>query len=593
MTMDTNNTFIHLLYVPTMACDMACRYCYLEDRTVEDADPHQPLETLRYAVEKMRAEHVIPFNISLHGGEVTTLRQEDFRALIAYIAEYYTQNRELLTSAGFTVGAPHIKTNLLGLQRHIDTIREFGVSVSGSLDLPFSLHDAYRVTKAGTPTLERILQGISLLSSLPNHKKVSATIFREHYARTDEIVRDIQFLHENTCLDMQDFNFMVGFDFNSNGLLHAMTQQEQVDFFEKIRAAFQGTDLEPGLRGAWFKEFGPEYCTNCDVCGEKFFLLERNGDVYSCVRGQKQPDFYYGNIYSSTMEQIMQTAAEKIRAVHARAGFDAECAACGYLSLCKTGCPFVKQLTGSAKSYTCELQKRLYDLWGFAKDDNNAVSVAEYICNLHPERTMEFALPRVPTGAPNLWTLIRQDPLLCALYAEDAFILDVDGTRYPLISQILRQERCCIWITPESVVRLYVKDGLFSENCPEPQNNALFIQLLSGDQIVYGDEKRTKQRHIATEMVYTDCVLANPSDFPGFAVWDLSPFLHTYGPYLSKTNANNMLFTTTALRDYHYAKQKANAFYHMQAMDLPFQNIELFYLTAEVFEHDDPAENIF
>ena len=30
-----NTKFIHLLYVPTMACNMQCRYCYLEDHTVD------------------------------------------------------------------------------------------------------------------------------------------------------------------------------------------------------------------------------------------------------------------------------------------------------------------------------------------------------------------------------------------------------------------------------------------------------------------------------------------------------------------------------------------------------------------------------
>ena len=25
--------YIHLLYVPTMACNMQCKYCYLEDNT--------------------------------------------------------------------------------------------------------------------------------------------------------------------------------------------------------------------------------------------------------------------------------------------------------------------------------------------------------------------------------------------------------------------------------------------------------------------------------------------------------------------------------------------------------------------------------
>ena len=65
--------FIHLLYVPTMACNMACKYCYLEDNTKDDFSNIKPLDTLEYAVKKFRSENVIPFNISLHGGEVTTL----------------------------------------------------------------------------------------------------------------------------------------------------------------------------------------------------------------------------------------------------------------------------------------------------------------------------------------------------------------------------------------------------------------------------------------------------------------------------------------------------------------------------------------
>ena len=36
-----------------------------------------------------------------------------------------------------------------------------------------------------------------------------------------------------------------------------------------------------------------------------------------------------------------------------------------------------------------------------------------------------------------------------------------------------------------------------------------------------------------------------------------------------------MFATTTALRDAHYAKHKANAYYHIQTINLPFPNIEL------------------
>lgn len=136
-----NTKFIHLLYVPTMACNMQCRYCYLEDHTVDTLRGGDCLETLQYAIAKFREADVVPFNISLHGGEVTTLPKQEFHDLIQYISRYYQDMRKLITDAGFRVGHPHIKTNLYGLDRHIETIREFNVSISGSLDLPLSLHE--------------------------------------------------------------------------------------------------------------------------------------------------------------------------------------------------------------------------------------------------------------------------------------------------------------------------------------------------------------------------------------------------------------------------------------------------------------------
>ena len=80
-----NTKFIHLLYVPTMACNMQCRYCYLEDHTVDTLRGEDCLETLQYAIAKFREADVVPFNISLHGGEVTTLQEREFHDLIQYI----------------------------------------------------------------------------------------------------------------------------------------------------------------------------------------------------------------------------------------------------------------------------------------------------------------------------------------------------------------------------------------------------------------------------------------------------------------------------------------------------------------------------
>jgi len=110
--MNNEYKYIHLLYVPTMACNMCCKYCYLEDNTKDEKTKYGVVETLEYAINKFKQSNVIPFNISLHGGEVTTLKKEEFHDLIKFISDYYNENKNIITNAGFKIGTPHIKTNL-------------------------------------------------------------------------------------------------------------------------------------------------------------------------------------------------------------------------------------------------------------------------------------------------------------------------------------------------------------------------------------------------------------------------------------------------------------------------------------------------
>ena len=587
-----NTKSIHLLYVPTMACNMQCRYCYLEDHTVDTLRGGDCLETLQYAIAKFREADVVPFNISLHGGEVTTLPKQEFHDLIQYISRYYQDMRELITDAGFRVGHPHIKTNLYGLDRHIETIREFNVSISGSLDLPLSLHEKYRVTKGGEGTLERILDNIRLLEEIPDKKKVSATIFREHFEQLDQIIEDIRFLDRNTCLDMNDFNFMIGFDYNSCGLLHHMSEEEQLIFYRRMHEAFDGTNLDAGVNGAWFDEFGPEYCTNCDNCGEKFFLLERNGDIYSCVRGQKNEDFYYGNIYRDTVDTILKTAARKIFQNHNRQPFPEECARCAYLYLCKTGCPFVKSVYGSGKSYTCLLQQQMYRDRGYAPDASADETAYEYVTKMRLEEPEKYLPAKVSAEYPALEQIIAQDAKLKYVYDSSVFELDVDGDRYPLISQILRKSRQILYLTPLSTVKLRMKKHMLQEECDYPENNALYLMLLSGDLVTYGDEGRTKQRHIATHQIYKGVLDHSGDNEEEWYVYDISGLLREYAKEYATGSPNNLLCTTTELRDCHYRKQENNAYYHIQAINLPFQNIEFYYLTLDQ-KNDKEASHEF
>lgn len=570
-----------------MNCNMKCRYCYLGENTNELKSDKGYLETLEFAVNKFREADVIPFNISLHGGEVTTLAPDNFRDIVEYISNYYKANGQMLSENGFKTNKPHIKTNLFNIEKHIDAIREFDVSISGSLDLPFSLHDKYRITKGGKGTLETILKNVSLLAELPNRKKVSATIFQEHFERLDEIVNDIKWLAKNTCLNMNDFNFMIGFEpqLESEVKLTALTEENQVALYQRMHKEFTGTELEEGLNNAWFAEFTPAYCTNCDNCGEKFFLLEKNGDIYSCVRGQGNPDFYYGNIYADTVEEILKTAKTKIFLAHNRQGITEECMSCEHLHLCKTGCPFVKNVYSSSKSYTCKLQKEIYrDKEYEGIPDNFAYY---YLLKNHP--TLAPGHLKYEPEENSLEYLIQKDEKLQEVYNPNAFILSVDGQEYKLESQILKRTREFIFISKKSVIKLYIKEETMDALSDYPINNSLFIQLLSGDTVVYGDEQREKQEHIMTHQIFKGTLMKEPSDKEGFYCVDLSGLLALYGEKLSKTNANNLFFTTSALRDYHYTKQKNNGYYHINAINLPFQNIELYYINLDDMEEVNNA----
>ena len=107
------------------------------------------------------------------------------------------------------------------------------------------------------------------------------------------------------------------------------------------------------------------------------------------------------------------------------------------------------------------------------------------------------------------------------------------------------------------------------------------MMLLSGDTLLYGDEQRTKQEHIMTHQIFTNTIKKEKSDKEGFYCVDITKIISLYYDKLSENNPNNLFFTTTELRDYHYTKHKNNAYYHIQAINLPFQNIELVYINCK------------
>ena len=592
------NKFIHLLYAPTNFCNMACQYCYLGTGTEEVTDTKKALTTLQQAVDRFLAEGIIPFNLSFHGGEPTAVPKELLKSLLAYAHGYYRDYGGAIKAAGFPLNPVHIKTNLYNFDNLYDLFVQYQVSVSGSIDLPLRLHEKYRVDKKEKSTLKKIRNNLKLLADYPHHKKISCVITQEHMQDLDELIADIKTIHYDIGLDMTKFNIMFSFDSEKNKEKYTqqipgtemLNQTQQVELYETLKKAFMGTELEQGLMTHWFKEFTPEFCCSAVNCGDKFFLLQGNGDVYSCPRGQSSDYFLYGNIFKQSIPEVVSQGWQTIEAIENRLDADEDCFQCLYLPYCNQGCVFVREQTGMKKSYTCQLQKAIYrdhpDKYppyeqSYIKDYSSKYRYRNNLKSFKPNEVepakSRYITPELQDEHNSLSVLVEKDKILQQIYSEKLFTITIDGVAYPLSSPILSNKNEMASISENFSVSLSMPRDIFSVNSQDPVNNYLHIMLLRNTLVRYGDEGREKQEHIVDYSVYQNSLISLSEEDHGLLQFDLAPFLSAHQPLFLKNVRNNLYFTTKTLREYHYQKQKKNAFYHIQAINLPFPFLEFYW----------------
>ena len=587
---------IHLLYVPTKFCNMSCRYCYLGDLTAARPEPDKVLGTLNTALEQLLAHGYLPFNLSFHGGEVTTLSTELLDGLFSIAVRHYAGYGEEIKAQGFRISPPHIKTNLFDFQRHWEVFVKHRVSISGSVDLPLRLHEQFRRDKQGRSTLARIRENLKLLAAYPHNRKISCVVTRAHLDAVDEFITEIKHLHYEIGLDMSRFNVMFGFNSDKNRSKFGrqdkgatmLTDAEQLEFYQAVKKAFVGTPLENALRTEWFKEFTPEYCCSAVNCGGKFFLLQFDGEVFSCPRGQSSPAYRYGNIFTDGVETVIDNGWNMMERNENLLDIDDDCARCPWLPHCNLGCTFVRQETGLKKSYTCLLQKQLYqaapDRWPPLPEDRIAAYSQRFFLSNNLKKLRQTYTKKERVISPELFTdtnrlteIIRRDPKLQALYSDEIFFLRINGVEYRLRSAILKNAMDIEVLDENSTVLLGVHEDVFSLACDDEINNFIHLMLLRDTAVVYGDEQRTKQEHIFDYSLYRNAFLAAARQEGNYAVSDISQLLISHSRFYQDGVRNNLFITTKALREYHYSKHRKNAFYHIQAINLPFQNIEFYW----------------
>lgn len=592
---------IHLLYVPTLFCNMSCSYCYLGELTNKKIDLKPVVDTLKLSIEKFVSHGYIPYNLSFHGGEVTTLPTQILEKLFEITETYYSTYAQEIASLGFSPTPIHIKTNLYNLKVHHEILKKYKVSISGSVDLPLSLHEKYRRDKQGGSTLAKIEENLRWLATYPHHAKISCVVTQEHLKEMDAFIKDIRYIHEDIGLDMTKFNIMFSFDSIKNHEKFEqpvegtamLTHEEQVLFYKKIYQAFEDTDLDEGLRTHWFKEFTPDFCCSAVNCGDKFFLIESNGKVSSCPRGQSSESYTYGNILKDDIEQIIANGWKRIERNENRLGMDSDCMTCTFFPYCNLGCTFVRDETQSNKSYTCQLQKEIYRDNPKKYPPYSEASITQYVkayCyqNKIPlleemtryEQKEQNITSELYEKSNTLNQIISRDEILQSIYSDRLFYMEVSGQKYTLGAQILKNRSEILFLGENNPIYLYFHKDIFAIHCSakDEVNNYLHIMVLSGNSVTYGDEERSKQEHLFDYSLYKNACISQSDRVGDYYRLDLSPIFALHQHLFDKDVKHNLFFTSKTMREYHYSKHRKNAFYHIQSINLPFSNIEYFWL---------------
>ncbi|HEQ3585191.1 TPA: radical SAM protein, partial [Campylobacter coli] len=570
-------------FVPNSYCNFACSYCYLGKLTERKEKTTDMAEQFKKIAKKLKDDGVIITEVILHGAELSASPYEHVKELLKAIDEYKKENHFLIRvlSKDSKKGHHyiHLKTNLYFLDRFFELFKKYEVGISASIDLPLRFHEKYRVLKSGKSTLEKTLKMIELLSTYPYFKQISTTMTKEHL-NVDEFIRDVYKL-ESLGFDMaSDFYIMFTYQSaNAQGDFQMPSDEDMLSFYKNLREKLKDTKYSFALEHFWFKEFLGGYCTNCTNCGDNL-LIQKNGDVYVCHRSQALNELRAGNIFNENYESLKIRNVTNIRILENSLKLHKDCLECEYFHLCKASCTIERNDTKLGKSYTCALQKAIYknnaeffkadkersrkELDGFLRENQ----IYKHLDKRLPKLSFEM-----DERKNSIHNIIARDKILKQVYDKSNFYLSINDELFELDLEL--DDICSLKrISKKDEIKLFIKKDVFFINSKEAIDNFVWMALIGGEAQTYGEEQRTKIPHIATEYIYWNKLTSEAKEIDRYFIYDISNFIRFNTKNYKKDERNFIFFTTKAMREYHYEKHAKNAFYHIQAINLPFLRFE-------------------
>lgn len=365
------NPFAKPLYVmlkPAGAhCNLACKYCYYleKNKLYPTAQRHLMSDEMleQFTREYIEAQTMNQVLFTWHGGE-PLLRSIDFYRKALSLQQKYAGGRCIDNV---------IQTNgTLLTDEWCEFFAQNHWLVGISIDGPQPYHDHYRLTAAGKPSWQKVMQGIKLLKKHGVEWNAMAVVNAYNANHPLEFYR---FFKENGCQFLQFTPIVERLTRHEDGrTLASLADKDEISLSEASVVPEQWGYFLCAIFDEWVRKdvgkifveifdctlanwmgVSPGICAYSKECGHAG-MMEHNGDVYSCDHFVF-PEYKLGNIRDQSLIDMLYGEQQREFSRLKHSSLPRQCKECDMEFACHGECPknrFMKDKYGdSGLNYLC------------------------------------------------------------------------------------------------------------------------------------------------------------------------------------------------------------------------------------------------
>ena len=349
-------------------CNLACKYCYYLEKNNLYQNSHRHLMSddmlEQFTREYIEAQTMPQVLFTWHGGE-PLMRSIDFYKKALALQKKYAHGKQIDNV---------IQTNgTLLTDEWCEFFAQNHWLVGISIDGPQEYHDHYRVTPAGKPSWEKVMQGISLLKKHRVEWNAMAVV---NAYNAEHPLEFYHFFRDNGCQYLQFTPIVERLTEHEDGrTLASLADDREIPLADASVTPqqwgnFLCTIFDDWVRhdvGKTFVEIFdctlanwmgvlPGICAYSKECGHAG-VMEHNGDVYSCDHFVF-PEYKLGNIREQSLIDMLYGEKQQAFSRLKHTSLPRQCKECDMEFACHGECPknrFEKDKYGEpGLNYLCQ-----------------------------------------------------------------------------------------------------------------------------------------------------------------------------------------------------------------------------------------------